>query len=294
MLTDPPFNIARDTNFHTWEGNTINSYRFDADKGWDSYSPEGFRILLNNWANEFQRVLRPGGTFAVFCADEYVSDLIGAMKANGLKPRRTITWRKPNAVPVNRKHMMMSACEYIVMGVKGSKSVFNSDLETSSKILSDAEVIAIADKASTVIEQEIRKALSARGDRPSVQEIQAIVEDTISDNAKAVSDRSINLYSDDGKNASICVPNYVTFNSKAGSRLHPTEKPVALLKYLIELFSNPDDIVLDPFAGSASTGEAAISSNRRAVLVERDHEFYEKGSSRIVKLVSAKEAQLFS
>jgi DNA modification methylase len=294
VLTDPPFNIARDTNFHTWEGNTINSYRFDADKGWDSYSPEGFRILLNNWANEFQRVLRPGGTFAVFCADEYVSDLIGAMKANGLKPRRTITWRKPNAVPVNRKHMMMSACEYIVMGVKGSKSVFNSDLETSSKILSDAEVIAIADKASTVIEQEIRKALSARGARPSVHEIQAIVEDTISDNAKAASDRSINLYSDDGKSASICVPNYVTFNSKAGSRLHPTEKPVALLKYLIELFSNPGDIVLDPFAGSASTGEAAISSDRRAVLVERDHEFYEKGSSRIVKLVSAKEAKLFS
>lgn len=72
VLTDPPFNIARDTNFHTYEKNTINSYRFDEDKGWDSYSPEGFRELLASWSKEFARVLRPGGSFAVFCADEYL------------------------------------------------------------------------------------------------------------------------------------------------------------------------------------------------------------------------------
>jgi site-specific DNA-methyltransferase (adenine-specific) len=86
----------------------------------------------------------------------------------------------------------------------------------------------------------------------------------------------------------------VTFNSKAGSRLHPTEKPVLLLKYLIELFSNKGDLILDPFAGSASTGEAAITTSRRAILVERDHEFYEKGSLRIAKSVSAMEDRLFN
>ena len=115
VLTDPPFNIARDTNFHTYEHNTINSYRFDAEKGWDSYTPDEFKELLKRWALEFERVLRPGGSFAIFCADEYLSDLISALKDAKLKPRRTLTWRKPNAVPVNRKHMMMSACEYIVL-----------------------------------------------------------------------------------------------------------------------------------------------------------------------------------
>ena len=89
VLTDPPFNIARDTNFHTYEGNTINSYRFDADKGWDSYSAENFRSLLAEWSLEFHRVLRPGGSFAVFCADEYLSDLITSLRTAGLKPRRT-------------------------------------------------------------------------------------------------------------------------------------------------------------------------------------------------------------
>lgn len=293
VLTDPPFNIARDTNFHTYEKNTINSYRFDEDKGWDSYSPEGFRELLASWSKEFARVLRPGGSFAVFCADEYLSDLIAALKAAGLKPRRTLTWRKPNAVPVNRKHMMMSACEYIVVGVKGSKSVFNADIDlTGSDNLSDQEIVAVADKAATVMEQEVRKALSTLGRRPSASEIKEIVERVVTSVAPEVAKRSVNIYSDDGTRAELCVPNLVTFNSKAGNRLHPTEKPVQLLRYLTELFSNPGDVVLDPFAGSASMGETALLTNRQAVLVEQDEEFFAKGSARIISVASNLENQL--
>lgn len=293
VLTDPPFNIARDTNFHTYEKNTINSFRFDADKGWDSYTPEGFRELLNAWAAEFARVLRKGGSFAVFCADEYLSDLISALKAAGLKPRRTLTWRKPNAVPVNRKHMMMSACEYIVVGVKGSKSVFNADISTlETSFITDQEVVAIADKAATVLDLEIRKALTGLGRRPKPEELQSIVASIIAGYAEASAKRSMNIYSEDGTHAQLCVPNYVSFNSKAGSRLHPTEKPVALLKYLTELFSNPGDLVLDPFSGSASMGEAAMLSGRRALLIERDDEFFTKGSNRLKNLEAQKENHL--
>jgi DNA modification methylase len=284
VLTDPPFNIARDTNFHTYEKNTINSFRFDADKGWDSYTPDGFRELLNSWAKEFSRVLRPGGS-AVFCADEYLSDLISALREAGLKPRRTLTWRKPNAVPVNRKHMMMSACEYIVVGVKGSKSVFNADIELAkTDRITDQEVVAVADKAASVLDLEIRKALSILGHRPTPSEVQQVVATVIEKQADAISKRAINIYSEDGKMAELCVPNYVAFNSKAGNRLHPTEKPVQLLRYLTELFSNPGELVLDPFSGSASMGEAAVLTGRRAVLVERDDEFFHKGANRVKTL----------
>ena len=287
VLTDPPYNVARDTNFHTYEKNTINSFRFDEGKGWDSYSPEGFRELLAAWTKEFARVLRTGGSFAVFCSDEYLSDLIAALKAAGLKPRRTLTWRKPNAVPVNRKHMMMSACEYIVLGVKGSKSVFRADIDTTQTTqLTDQEIVAIADKAAAVAEQDIRKALNALNRRPSVDEIQKIVAGVMNSTAEATAKRSVNIYSDDGTKAELCVPNYVAYNSKAGNRLHPTEKPVALLRYLTELLSNPGDLVLDPFAGSASMGETAIVTGRQAVLVERDDEFFVKGSARIQSLIA--------
>ena len=293
VLTDPPFNIARDTNFHTYEKNTINSFRFDKDKGWDSHSPEGFRSLLANWSNEFERVLRPGGSFAIFCADEYLSDLIGALRSAGLKPRRTITWRKPNAVPVNRKHMMMSACEYIVVGVKGSKSVFNADIELAAdEELTEQEIVAIADKAATVMEQEVRAALSSQAGRPTPSQIQELVQRAVTFSAAKVAKRSVNIYSDDGGKAELCVPNFVNFNSKAGNRLHPTEKPVQLLRYLTELFSNPGDLVLDPFAGSASMGETALITNRHAVLVEQDVEFFAKGSARIISIASHQQNQL--
>ena len=54
------------------------------------------------------------------------------------------------------------------------------------------------------------------------------------------------------------------------SRVHPAEKPVALLGRLIRLLSPADGLVLDPFAGSASTGEAAIAEGRRFQGVELD------------------------
>lgn len=294
ILTDPPFNIARDTNFHTYENNTINSYRFDKDKGWDSYSAEDFKTLLGQWAVEFERVLRPGGSFAIFCADEYLSDLIAALRAAKLKPRRTLTWRKPNAVPVNRKHMMMSACEYIVLGVKGSKAIFNADIDLAAiPEITDQEIIAISDKASTIIDLEIRKALDKLDTRPTPARIQEIVNKAIQEAAAGAAERSINIYSEDEKSAALCVPNFVNFNSKAGNRLHPTEKPVNLLRYLTELLSEPGAILLDPFAGSSSLGETAILTKRCAVLVEQDKEFFEKGSARLRATVQSRGNRLF-
>jgi site-specific DNA-methyltransferase (adenine-specific) len=81
-----------------------------------------------------------------------------------------------------------------------------------------------------------------------------------------------------------CVPNFVQFNSKTGKRRHPTEKPVQLLRYLIALVSNETDLLLDPFAGSSSLGEAADAMGRYAILVEKDSEFFAIGSQRISDL----------
>jgi DNA modification methylase len=54
---------------------------------------------------------------------------------------------------------------------------------------------------------------------------------------------------------------------------HPTEKPVALLRELVESSSRAGELVLDPFAGVGSTGVAAILSGRRTLLVEFDDHY---------------------
>jgi site-specific DNA-methyltransferase (adenine-specific) len=63
-------------------------------------------------------------------------------------------------------------------------------------------------------------------------------------------------------------------DSRAGSR-HPTVKPVDLMQYLVRLVTPPGGLVLDPFAGSGTTGEAAMREGFRAALIEREPEYQE-------------------
>lgn len=51
---------------------------------------------------------------------------------------------------------------------------------------------------------------------------------------------------------------------------HPTVKPVALMRWLVRLLTPPGGLVLDPFAGSGTTGQAARAEGHRALLIERD------------------------
>jgi DNA modification methylase len=73
---------------------------------------------------------------------------------------------------------------------------------------------------------------------------------------------------------------------RAGSK-HPTVKPIALMQWLIRLVTPPNGVVLDPFAGSGSTGEAAFNKMVKPVLVEREEE-YQKDIRRRMSKVSAR------
>lgn len=66
--------------------------------------------------------------------------------------------------------------------------------------------------------------------------------------------------------------------------LHPTEKPVKLLSDLIGLYCPPGGTVLDPFFGSCATGDAALTSGRRFVGIERDSDYFGVGWQRLTDL----------
>ena len=67
-------------------------------------------------------------------------------------------------------------------------------------------------------------------------------------------------------------------------KIHPTQKPVALMKKLIEIFTDEGDVVIDPVAGSGSTLVAAIELKRKAYGFEIKKEFYDKAVKRIAKI----------
>lgn len=66
-----------------------------------------------------------------------------------------------------------------------------------------------------------------------------------------------------------------------GSKVHPTQKPVSLMKFLIKQSSNECDIVLDPFMGSGSTGVAAKLLGRKFVGCEIDKNYFDIAEKRI-------------
>ena len=65
--------------------------------------------------------------------------------------------------------------------------------------------------------------------------------------------------------------------------LHPTQKPVALMEYLIRTYTNPGETVLDFTMGSGTTGVAAANTARRFIGIEIDADYFAVAQSRIQK-----------
>lgn len=211
IVTDPPYGISHYGGV-TKVGDQIVTADFDADDAWDSLDPAQFLDTLYSWIEEWERVLKPGGSVIAFCDRALVSHMWDAMKRVGLKPKQIIVWRKTNPSPAGlaRKNLI-SATEFMVWAVApGAPYVFN-------------EVDG--------------------WDRHNV-----ITTPIIGGNEKVD---------------------------------HPTQKPVAVLSKLIQLTSNPGDLVLDPFGGSGSTADAALRLGRRAHLIEQDINYVRLAQARI-------------
>lgn len=84
-------------------------------------------------------------------------------------------------------------------------------------------------------------------------------------------------------------PSYTkTYDKDIDIRIHPTQKPIALLLYLVKTFTNEGDTVLDNCMGSGTTAIACIKENRHFVGFELNKEYYEKA----VKRIEAEQSQL--
>jgi site-specific DNA-methyltransferase (adenine-specific) len=71
--------------------------------------------------------------------------------------------------------------------------------------------------------------------------------------------------------------------SQNSGRLHPTEKPVDLYKYLIERYSNEGDTVLDPTFGSCNSGLACKELKRKYIGCEMNTDFFNKGVAKMME-----------
>lgn len=80
--------------------------------------------------------------------------------------------------------------------------------------------------------------------------------------------------------------NIIEFKKERG--LHPTQKPVDLMEYLIKTYTNENDIVLDNCMGSGTTGVACMNLNRKFIGIEKEEKYFNIAKERIEKSLNGK------
>ena len=73
----------------------------------------------------------------------------------------------------------------------------------------------------------------------------------------------------------------IEFGTDNGRNVHPTQKPVALMEYLIRTYTNPGETVLDFTMGSGTTGVACVNTGRRFIGIERDPDYFQIACKRV-------------
>lgn len=75
--------------------------------------------------------------------------------------------------------------------------------------------------------------------------------------------------------------NYYIYPLEIGNKLHPNQKPLEIMRYLVNLFTNVGDVVLDPFMGSGTTGVACVNNERGFIGIEQDPKYFKVAKKRI-------------
>lgn len=87
-------------------------------------------------------------------------------------------------------------------------------------------------------------------------------------------------------------PQSIIVFPKPNKTIHPTQKPVALLEYLIKTYTSEGELVLDNCMGSGSTGVAAININRKFIGIELEQNYFDIAKNRIIEAIKQKDGEV--
>ena len=211
ILTDPPYDISRNSNFSKVSESASDFMKTKYSKHSIDFGEWDTTLDLDTLFSEYYRVLKKGGTLIIFY-DVWKSNQLKELAQKWkFKQPRVGMWLKNNPTPINSKSNYLSnAHEFFFTFVKDKKPTFNSEYDNG-------------------------------------------------------------------------IYKYPLCHGK--ERLeHPTQKPLSLIKEMIQKHSNEGDLVLDTFSGSGTTAEACQTLRRRFICIERDEKYYKLSIERIKQL----------
>jgi DNA modification methylase len=208
---------------------------------WDEVIPFGAM-----W-NELEHIIKPNGAIVLFGSQPFTSLLI---KSNIRMFKYEWIWEKTMPTGVAQSsYMPMKYHENIV--------VFYNKKPTFNKILADRNESSLS-----------RAKYKIQGSSDKSNHINMGKQEPTFYNPTKVNPKSVLKFNS--------VP-----NTPKGSKLHPTQKPIELLEYLIKTYTNEGEIIMDFTMGSGTTGVACKNTNRGFIGIEKDDKFFEIAQNRI-------------
>jgi DNA modification methylase len=280
VVTDPPYGIA----FHgeSWDG--------AGNAGKQLAGGEAFAAWTRVWAAECQRVLKPGGHLVAFGAPRTFHRLTSGVEDARLEVRDVLMWvyaqgaPKARKLPGGRAALLKPAYEPILLARKPLAGTTPRNIEEWGTGALNTEAARVNGYWPAHL------ALSHAPD---------CTEDRCTSNCPA---GLLDLAHPDLR------PSRLFFCAKASKaereagcdelplqadllysrpavrlrrNIHPTVKPLALMRWLVALVTPPGGVVLDPFAGSGTTGIAAVMEGRLFLGIEREAKYIDIACARL-------------
>ena len=263
VVTDPPYHLTSIAKRFT--NSTEAKYGKDGSfqrlsKGFHGHEWDGGDIAFTTdlW-KEVYRTIKPGSVLLAFAATRNYHKMATAIENSGFEIMDMINWIYGSGFP-KRKNLLKPAHEPIVMARKGVNKDLNLD---ECRVNSDNPKKWTKPKGGFWKTDKNAKAElveNTKGRWPA-----NIIHDGL--------DEQWARYFYSAKASS---------KEKDGSK-HPTVKPINLMRYLVKLVTPKEGLVLDPFAGTGTTGEACILENRKYYLIEKTKEYIPDIENRLNK-----------
>ncbi len=218
--------------------------------GWSSADrriPAQYQAWCERWVSHWFRVLRPGGSAILFAGRRLAHRCICALEEAGFNYRDLLAWLR-------------------------SRAVYRAQ-----------RLSVVYQKRGDLAEARSWDGWRVGNLRPTFEPIIWCFKPYAATIADNMLDHNLGaMNADRYKELTGSLDNVLRFGFESGEAgLHEAQKPVALLRALIELCTVEDQVVLDPFAGSGSTALAAAQTNRRWIAIERDKTLCESIKERL-------------
>ncbi|HSZ13113.1 MAG TPA: site-specific DNA-methyltransferase [Solirubrobacteraceae bacterium] len=288
IVTDPPYGIA--FGAEAWDGTAIReSVRRDGERLSDG---EAFERWTRVWASEAARVLKPGGYMVAFGAPRTFHLLTCGVERAGLEIRDVLMWLYAQGMPKSRRlpgglgtalkpayePILLARAPLVGTTPRNLDSWGTGALNTEASSVGGywpANVALSHDAGCTEIgcSSECPAGLldAAHPERhPSRMFFCAKTTRREREaGCEQLPIQSVKLFNGHHHPARLI------------ANIHPTVKPIELMRWLVRLITPPDGIVLDPFCGSGSTGAAAVLERRQFLGIERESKYIDIACARI-------------